>query len=341
MGSFGMHPVLKVMFSRRQTNSLPLQRRDGFKVGLVVEGGGMRGVVSAGMLCALEYLGLLNCFDVVYGASAGGFNAAYFIAGQAAFITSAYYEVINTRSFFNYFRVLLGRPAINMQFLLNDIMTEQRPLDWQSVIESPIHLKLVAGSLGELKAKVLSGFSSKSELFAALRASATLPLVAGSPVEIGGDKFFDASMFEAIPIYSAIDDGCTHVIALLTRPQGQSRRTPALETLLITTMLAKYEKSLIPYYLKGDEDYNETRAFLQKARTSPQESPFIYSFCRPAASPTIATGELQRGRLFSAAKEGLDVVFREIVGEEVEINEALVPFDKNGRVLRDRWLSRP
>jgi len=39
---------------------------------LVVEGGGMRGSVSAGMLRGLSKLGLLNCFDAVYGSSAGG-----------------------------------------------------------------------------------------------------------------------------------------------------------------------------------------------------------------------------------------------------------------------------
>ena len=52
------------------------------KLALVIEGGGMRGVVSAGSLLALDQLGFRNVFDEVYATSAGGVNAAYFLSGQ-------------------------------------------------------------------------------------------------------------------------------------------------------------------------------------------------------------------------------------------------------------------
>ena len=45
----------------------------------------MRGVVSAGMTTAIEQLGLRDAFDEVHGASAGAFNAAFLLAGQAAY----------------------------------------------------------------------------------------------------------------------------------------------------------------------------------------------------------------------------------------------------------------
>src|SRR5207244_13520104 len=52
------------------------------KLGLVIEGGGMRGVISAGSLLALDLLGFREIFDEIYAASAGGVNAAYFLSGQ-------------------------------------------------------------------------------------------------------------------------------------------------------------------------------------------------------------------------------------------------------------------
>ena len=52
----------------------------------------MRGIVSAGMVTALEHLALRDVFDAVYGASAGAMNGAYFVAGQAAYGTTIYYE---------------------------------------------------------------------------------------------------------------------------------------------------------------------------------------------------------------------------------------------------------
>ena len=59
----------------------------------------MRGVVSAGMVSALEELGLTHAFDAVYGSSAGAINAAYFLAGQARLGTTIYYEDINNARF--------------------------------------------------------------------------------------------------------------------------------------------------------------------------------------------------------------------------------------------------
>lgn len=44
--------------------------------------GGMRGCVGAGMLAALNHLGLRDAFDVVYGSSAGSLMGAYFLSGQ-------------------------------------------------------------------------------------------------------------------------------------------------------------------------------------------------------------------------------------------------------------------
>lgn len=52
------------------------------KVGLAIEGGGMRGCVSAGMIAAVSTLGLMDTFDAVYGSSAGSLVGAYAIAGQ-------------------------------------------------------------------------------------------------------------------------------------------------------------------------------------------------------------------------------------------------------------------
>lgn len=78
------HPVLKVMHQRMQDGtSRPGSRRDNFKLGLVVEGGGMRGVVTGAMLMGLQDMGLFsNVFDAVYGASAGAINATYYLTGE-------------------------------------------------------------------------------------------------------------------------------------------------------------------------------------------------------------------------------------------------------------------
>jgi predicted acylesterase/phospholipase RssA len=58
-----MHDVLRVLRERTQAQSQPGRRDDGYRVALAIEGGGMRGTVSAGMALALDELGLVPAFD--------------------------------------------------------------------------------------------------------------------------------------------------------------------------------------------------------------------------------------------------------------------------------------
>lgn len=76
------HPVAHLLHERIRAGSKPGQRSDGAKVGLAIEGGGMRGAVSAGAAAALNLLGLSDVFDAVYGSSAGALIAAFFISRQ-------------------------------------------------------------------------------------------------------------------------------------------------------------------------------------------------------------------------------------------------------------------
>lgn len=59
------------------------------QVGLAIEGGGMRGCVSAGMIATLYNLDLMDTFDAVYGSSAGSLVGAYAIAGQVGDLNSS------------------------------------------------------------------------------------------------------------------------------------------------------------------------------------------------------------------------------------------------------------
>lgn len=88
VGETGAHPhkrehvVARLLYDRVRVGSRPGQRTDGARIGLAIEGGGMRGAVSAGAAAALNLLGLSDAFDAVYGSSAGALIAAFFISRQ-------------------------------------------------------------------------------------------------------------------------------------------------------------------------------------------------------------------------------------------------------------------
>ncbi len=215
------HAALQLLRQRAISKSRPGQRLDNFKLGLVVEGGGMRGCVSGGALQALADLGLKDAFDAVYGSSAGAINGSFFLANDLDAV-NIYHDHIASEEFINLRRLLTRRtdlpPALNLSYLIDHVMQSVHPLDFDKVIQSDIPLKVVASSIDSLGPILLTDFKDKDDLVTSLRASATVPEVAGGPVVHRGHRLVDAAVFEAIPFRSAIADGCTHVLVLCTRP---------------------------------------------------------------------------------------------------------------------------
>ncbi|CAJ1959339.1 unnamed protein product [Cylindrotheca closterium] len=76
------HEVLRLIKERFETYSTPGNRKDNATLAIAMEGGGMRGCVSAGMAAAIASLGLSDVFDTVYGSSAGSAVGAYLISRQ-------------------------------------------------------------------------------------------------------------------------------------------------------------------------------------------------------------------------------------------------------------------
>jgi predicted patatin/cPLA2 family phospholipase len=140
-----LHPTACALLDRQVSASQPGLREDDRIIALAIEGGGMRGVVAAGMVTALERLGLRDCFDSVYGSSAGSISGAYFIAAQAGYGASIFYNHINNRKFIDLKRILRGRPIISLEFLLDEVCIRDRRLDYDRVLKSAISFKALQG----------------------------------------------------------------------------------------------------------------------------------------------------------------------------------------------------
>ena len=179
----------------------------------------MRGVVTAGMVTGLEMLGLRDTFDVVYGSSSGASNGAYFVAGQAAYGTTIYYNHINSRDFIDFWRPLRNKPVVDFRFVTDHVMVKSVILDWQAVIDSRMPLKVLASSIESGDVEVLENFQSQQEVLQALHASTRIPLVSGrNPFEYRGKLFWDPGIVDPFAIKAALRDKCTHILVLRSRP---------------------------------------------------------------------------------------------------------------------------
>ena len=326
-----MHPVIELILNRTKNGSKPLERDDNYKLGLVIEGGGMRGVVSAGMVSALESLNLLNAFDSVYGTSAGAVNGAYFIAKQAAYGTTIYYENINNNKFINIKRIFSKKPIMSLEFLVYHVMKNEKILDWKSVIGSSIPLNIIVTSISKLKPIVLNDFKTLDFLLEALRASARMPLLAGPPVELNGDKFLDGGLYESIPYKTAIKDGCSHILILLTRPLMQLRGQPSfMEKNLAAKYLNRIHPALAKELLKRPENYGNDIAMLVEKKKKFSNPPFLYAIQPKEGSIPINRTEKRRRFLVNGAIEGFKSVYTEIIDKIPIMIEILSPFNESG-----------
>ena len=208
-----VHPVAKLIHHRKQTNSPMVpdgqKRQDGCRIALAIEGGGMRGCVSAGMICAIGHLNLTDTFDVVYGSSAGSIIGAYLTTDQLQwFGPELYYDQLTTagRAFIDTRRIMRalglglldprlikdvitrpnhGKPVLNLNFLLKRTVQKTKPLDWAKFVEMQKvqPLKVVASGLKTEKAVVMDmktgHFENLEELTECMHASCLLPGIAG------------------------------------------------------------------------------------------------------------------------------------------------------------------
>lgn len=307
----GGHPVPDLMAARLESGSKPHHRSDDEKLVLVIEGGGMRGVVSGGMVTALDELGLHDTFDMVVGTSAGALAGAFFLARQPRMGTSIYYEDLTGREWLDYRRGIKGAPILALDYLFDELMADHKPLDWAAVIDSPAPLHAIATAWPSYEKTVFGGFRTPDELRSALRASARIPVITGEPVEVDGSLYIDGSLSESIPMQTALDFGATHLLVLLTRPPGQVRRTPGqVQRRVVFPLMDRKLAGLGYAYSQRAPRYRRELALLEQLETGGQ------ALGIRVADDAGVIGQLEQNprALFSGAAKGAEAVHLALTG---------------------------
>lgn len=271
----------------------------------------MRGVTSAGMVSAIEELGLLSAFDAVYGSSGGALNGAYLLAGQAAIGTTIYYENINNDKFISFARTLTSRPIVDIDFLIWHVMQHEKPLNTAAVLASPIPLFIVSTNV-DTGDRTVTLAKNADHLLRLLRAGATMPVVGGPPAQVDGGRYWDALLTEAVPVPVADAPPVTHIMALLTRcPDAPAPSLSWFERMYVLPRIAAYSPSLAARYRSRAHEYVDLIRQIDAGRT-PHGRPVLgLKPCGPA------TGKLERrrDRLMSGATQGFEAVYSVFAGE--------------------------
>ena len=293
---------MRAVAARARAGSQPLARDDGLRIALVIEGGGMRGIIAGGMALALDELGLVPAFDAIYGASAGAITGAWLLSrpdGLRGWAEPAYSRILIRRS-----ALLRGRPVADIRALVEDLYQTTFPMDFDAVLTSPIELHPLATDAATGQSTDLrSLIGDPAELRLALRASAAMPLLAGPPVELGGRRFYDAGVSESVPYRTALAQGATHLLILRSRrAPHRAARPPRSARLLARTTLRRETPALRAVFLARESRLAADDQLLADYEADPEHTPAVLSI-RPAPNSPVVSRLATDGALLRAALE--------------------------------------
>ncbi len=173
---------------RKEQNALTLENLKGKKVGLVLSGGGVRGLAHVGLLKALDECGI--SVDMISGTSAGALVGALYAAGKDNDTIRNFFK---STSLFSYHYLTIQKPGLLDTDRYYKVFRTFFPQDTFESLEKKLYVTTT-----NLQKGTAEVFSS-GPLIQALLASAALPPVF-SPVQIGEYLYADGGIMNNFPL---------------------------------------------------------------------------------------------------------------------------------------------
>lgn len=264
-------------------------------VGLVLEGGGMRGLYTCGVL---EYFMENDLyFKYVIGVSAGACNAVSYISRQQGRNEKVIIGFVKNWRYMSLRNLFLSKSYFGMDFIFDEIPNKHVVFDFETFYKSPGVFLVGATDCQSGKPMYLNK-DDLGEQFQALRASASLPML--SPiVNYKGYKLLDGGISDSIPIKKSINDGNTKNIIILTRNKGYRKRPGKFNALL--KFKYKNYPLLVETMLNRYKNYNETLDYIEQL-----ESDGKVVVIRPSLELEVGRLEKDPKKLYGLLHNGYD-----------------------------------
>ncbi|MGI5958316.1 MAG: patatin-like phospholipase family protein [Massiliimalia sp.] len=224
------------------------------QIGLVLEGGGLRGTYTSGVLDA--FMDEEIEFPYMIGVSAGVCNALSYISKQKGRSAQINIEHCNDKSYYSMENLLKTGNMFGEDMLFHRIPDELYPFDYQAYEENYRNTKLLAGTTDCKTGKaVFFEVNDPKNQYDIVKASCWLPFIS-KIVHYHGMELLDGGVADSIPVGKAFQDGCDKVVVVLTRPEGY-RKQPSKANSLAHLRYRKYP-NLIDAITHRYDVYNRT-----------------------------------------------------------------------------------
>ena len=264
-----------------------------YQAGLVLEGGGMRGMYTAGVLDFFLDKGIE--FSNCYGVSAGSCHLCSYLSKQKKRAYRVSVKYLKNKNYCSIYSLLKTGDIMGADFCYNRIPNELDIYDHEEFEKYNGKAYAVVTNIenGETEYHRLVDMHKDIQW---IRASSSLPLVSRN-VEIDGTLYLDGGISDAIPIRKSIEDGNKKNVVVLTKHVGYVRK-PASHLGLLKARYRKYPM-VAEIMKKRHETYNETMEFLEE-----EERKGNIFVLRPQYDSNVGRLEKDKKKLRALYKQG-------------------------------------
>jgi len=247
------YEVLRTLEDRRAGRTT-----EGVKLGLVLEGGSLRGVFGSGACQALCDYGMHQAFDVIVGNSSGGLNGTYLPGCNQETGLIIYRDHATSKNCINFWKF---PNVLDVEWLVRTWILNRLKYDETAVFKGRAEVFL---PVTDTRDGTTHWFSTKrstrQEFEEALVATSCTPLVCDQTVKIGNGSFNDGLLGAAIPIEKAIEEGCTHIVVIMTTQTNAFKsRGNLIKRMFSWLRTKKFGKDYQRKFLNKHENYNRQK----------------------------------------------------------------------------------
>ena len=268
------------------------------KIGLVVEGGGMKCAYNAAILDA--FLDHNITFAYCIGASGGSGNLASYLAGQRGRNLRFFTEHIHNPGYLGLRSFLKTGDLFGLQYIYGTLTNSmgKDPLDFPTLKNNPAEYEVVVTNALTGKAEYFGKETMVQDDYRLIMASSAIP-AACRPVELNDIPYFDGGLSDAIPVSRALEKGCDRLVVILSKMRDYVRKPQGMR-FLYTMRCRQYPQiiSLIDHrHIAYNQNLQEVFALEREGKA------FVFAPSRPIHVGTYSMNEQSERDLYALGME--------------------------------------
>ena len=283
------------------------------KIGIVLEGGGMRGMYTCGILDVLMENHIY--LDGMVGVSAGIAFGCNYKSGQAGRALRYNVRFAKDRRYSGMWSLLKTGNYYNAWFAYHQVPRHYDIFDYNAFEDSPMECYAVCFDVNSGDGVYQRLDHVNDDFFEWIRASASMPVVA-QPVEVGGRFLLDGGLADSIPLEFMMNKGYERNVVILTREEGY-RKTAEHGMWLMKPLLRKYPK-VIEALKHRPALYNKQVQLVREEEC--KGTAFVFRPLKPLNVSRTTHDAMEMNRVYQQGREEalqrLDELMKFLAGED-------------------------